>query len=67
VSTSAGNGTTNAGTDTAAAQGGETPAVLSNRQNATQSLGAGRDVKFLNVFVVSGGIRMPEPKTSNDN
>lgn len=35
-----------------AAAGGE-------RLPATQGLGAGRDVKFLSVFVVSGGIQMP--------
>ena len=29
------------------------------RQSSTQALGAGRDVKFLDVLVVSGGIRMP--------
>ncbi|WP_426337993.1 YDG domain-containing protein [Pseudoduganella sp. S-14] len=39
----------------------------SNRDNmpATQSLTAGRDVKFLSVFVVSGGIQMPSADTSN--
>jgi len=39
----------------------------SNRDNmpATQSLTAGRDVKFLSVFVVSGGIQMPSATTSN--
>ncbi|MGJ7914093.1 YDG domain-containing protein [Massilia sp. LXY-6] len=29
------------------------------RQSSTQAPGAGRDVKFLDVLVVSGGIRMP--------
>lgn len=39
----------------------------SNRDNmpATQSLTAGRDVKFLSVFVVSGGIQMPSATASN--
>ncbi|WP_426335828.1 YDG domain-containing protein [Pseudoduganella sp. R-31] len=39
----------------------------SNRDNmpATQSLTAGRDVKFLSVFVVSGGIQMPSADASN--
>lgn len=39
----------------------------SNRDNmpATQSLTAGRDVKFLSVFVVSGGIQMPSSAASN--
>ncbi|WP_082565631.1 YDG domain-containing protein [Duganella sp. Root1480D1] len=38
-----------------------------NRDNmpATQSLTAGRDVKFLSVFVVSGGIQMPSTTASN--
>lgn len=31
------------------------------RLPASQGLGAGRDVKFLSVFVVSGGIQMPPP------
>lgn len=31
----------------------------SNSLPATQALTAGRDVKFLSVFVVSGGIQMP--------
>ncbi|MBK4738106.1 YDG domain-containing protein [Noviherbaspirillum pedocola] len=44
---------------TSPAQNSDAPAVASNRQSATQGLSAGRDVKFLNVFVVSGGIRMP--------
>jgi hypothetical protein len=29
------------------------------RQSSTQAQGAGRDVKYLDVLVVSGGIRMP--------
>jgi len=39
----------------------------SNRDNmpATQSLTAGRDVKFLSVFVVSGGIQMPSAAATN--
>lgn len=38
----------------------------SNRDNmpATQGLTAGRDVKFLSVFVVSGGIQMPSATTT---
>lgn len=32
---------------------------------ASQSLTAGRDVKFLSVFVVSGGIQMPAAATTN--
>lgn len=55
------------GADTASAQGGDAPAVLANKQAATQGLTAGRDVKFLNVFVVSGGIRMPEGGASAGN
>lgn len=40
----------------------------SNRDNmpATQSLTAGRDVKFLSVFVVSGGIQMPSSTVANE-
>jgi len=34
---------------------------------ASQSLTAGRDVKFLSVFVVSGGIQMPAVATENSN
>nr|WP_082591417.1 YDG domain-containing protein [Duganella sp. Root198D2] len=39
-----------------------------NRDNmpATQSLTAGRDVKFLSVFVVSGGIQMPSAVPINE-
>lgn len=48
-----------AGEATSTARNSDAPAVVSNRQSATQGLSAGRDVKFLNVFVVSGGIRMP--------
>jgi hypothetical protein len=46
-------------------QGGEagegTTAIgaTNRRQSASQALSAGRDVRFLNVLVVSGGIRMP--------
>jgi hypothetical protein len=29
------------------------------KQSSSQALGAGRNVKFLNVLVVAGGIRMP--------
>jgi filamentous hemagglutinin family protein len=53
--------------DAGSAQGGDAPAVLANKQAATQGLTAGRDVKFLNVFVVSGGIRMPEGGASAGN
>jgi hypothetical protein len=44
------------------------PASSANREHmpATQSLTAGRDVKFLSVFVVSGGIQMPAAATSNN-
>ncbi|MTW13920.1 filamentous hemagglutinin N-terminal domain-containing protein [Pseudoduganella eburnea] len=44
------------------------PANSANREHmpATQSLTAGRDVKFLSVFVVSGGIQMPAAATSNN-
>jgi hypothetical protein len=34
---------------------------------ATQSLTAGRDVKFLSVFVVSGGIQMPNAAAASAN
>jgi len=42
-------------------QGGGDSAVgaTNRRQSSSQALVAGRDVKFLNVLVVSGGIRMP--------
>ena len=45
------------------------PASSSNREHmpASQSLTAGRDVKFLSVFVVSGGIQMPAAATTNSN
>jgi hypothetical protein len=59
---------TSAGTPTAApaaqGQGGDAPegatvSATKRRQSSSQALAAGRDVKFLNVLVVSGGIRMP--------
>ena len=39
--------------------GDSTVSATNRRQSSSQALGAGRDVKFLNVLVVSGGIRMP--------
>ena len=39
----------------------------SNRLPATQGLTAGRDVKFLSVFVVSGGIQMPRAAAPDIN
>ena len=41
--------------------GGESTTVsaTNRRQTSSQALAAGRDVKYLNVLVVSGGIRMP--------
>nr|WP_267876978.1 YDG domain-containing protein [Massilia rhizosphaerae] len=39
--------------------GASTVAATKRRQSSSQALAAGRDVKFLNVLVVSGGIRMP--------
>lgn len=62
---SGGANAVNAGADSSASQGGDAPAVLANKQSATQGLTAGRDVRFLNVFVVSGGIRMPEAAASS--
>jgi CelD/BcsL family acetyltransferase involved in cellulose biosynthesis len=38
---------------------GASVSVTKRRQSSSQALAAGRDVKFLNVLVVSGGIRMP--------
>jgi hypothetical protein len=39
--------------------GDSTVSATNRRQSSSQALAAGRDVKFLNVLVVSGGIRMP--------
>jgi hypothetical protein len=39
--------------------GDSTVSATNRRQSSSQALTAGRDVKFLNVLVVSGGIRMP--------
>ena len=39
--------------------GDSTVGATNRRQSSSQALAAGRDVKFLNVLVVSGGIRMP--------
>ena len=36
-----------------------------DRLPASQGLTAGRDVKFLSVFVVSGGIQMPSAPVAN--
>jgi hypothetical protein len=42
-----------------AAESSSGVSATERRQASTQALGAGRDVKFLDVLVVSGGIRMP--------
>jgi len=39
--------------------GDATVSATNRRQTSSQALAAGRDVKYLNVLVVSGGIRMP--------
>jgi hypothetical protein len=62
--TGAANGGGASATSTAPAgdgQGSGDPAVsaTNRKQSSSQALAAGRDVKFLNVLVVSGGIRMP--------
>jgi hypothetical protein len=64
--TSAAGGASAASTSTSPAdgQGGEAGdgaavGATKRRQSSSQALAAGRDVKFLNVLVVSGGIRMP--------
>ncbi|QDZ29634.1 MBG domain-containing protein [Noviherbaspirillum sp. UKPF54] len=52
--------TSAAAPDSAQADGDATPNVVSRqKQTASQATSAGRDVKFLNVMVVSGGIHMP--------
>jgi hypothetical protein len=60
--TNAGGGGAGAGAAPAAdGQGGgdSTVSATNRKQSSSQALAAGRDVKFLNVLVVSGGIRMP--------
>jgi hypothetical protein len=55
---------------TAVGDAGDTSASASpsaERLPATQGVGAGRDVKFLSVFVVSGGIQMPQPANNNSS
>jgi hypothetical protein len=42
-----------------AGEGAPAVSATNRRQSSSQALAAGRDVKFLNVLVVSGGIRMP--------
>jgi hypothetical protein len=62
----AGGGSSAASTSPAAdGQGGDgaTVGATKRRQSSSQALAAGRDVKFLNVLVVSGGIRMPAAGT----
>jgi hypothetical protein len=54
-------------TEAPVAQGADAPVVAELREPATQGLTSGRNVKFLNVFVVSGGIRMPGQAASIDN
>jgi hypothetical protein len=48
----------------AAGDGATTVGATNRRQSSSQALAAGRDVKFLNVLVVSGGIRMPAAGTN---
>jgi hypothetical protein len=48
----------------AAGEGGPTVGATNRRQSSSQALAAGREVKFLNVLVVSGGIRMPAAGTN---
>jgi filamentous hemagglutinin family protein len=52
------------GQGTEAGDGAATVGATKRRQSSSQALAAGRDVKFLNVLVVSGGIRMPAAGTS---
>lgn len=59
---------------TAVADAGATPTSTAgsasadgDRLPASQGLGAGRDVKFLSVFVVSGGIQMPPGASTGAN
>lgn len=54
-------------TDVSESSGASATSNSRETMPVTQSLTAGRDVKFLSVFVVSGGIQMPAAVTSNDN
>jgi hypothetical protein len=55
----ASGGGASAGADGQGGGGDSTVSATNRRQSSSQALAAGRDVKFLNVLVVSGGIRMP--------
>ncbi|SDD71668.1 filamentous hemagglutinin family N-terminal domain-containing protein [Massilia sp. PDC64] len=61
VSSGGGASASAGATPAADGQGGgdSTVSATNRKQSSSQALAAGRDVKFLNVLVVSGGIRMP--------
>lgn len=54
-------------TDVGDASSVQSESTNRDKMPATQSLTSGRDVKFLSVFVVSGGIQMPTNANASTN